>query len=221
MTTRTRGRFRARVRRPKRKGAWLLSANFACAGRVTVQGCATEVSDPDTFQVVFTPVAEAILGSSGEINDCTVARLVGEWHFGATLLTPTGSGQAHTANLLLAEGMYIADQPSTGGATQLDPSDSGDMCSRDWMWMRSSIWQCRWSELATRAPIQFTPQSPSWDPHYDVRVKRKMRAAEEIVYAVAVYLDQGATVDPSGASTVTTGDVSAYLYGQGRAYVLL
>lgn len=216
-----RRRMRMRVRRPKRKGAWLLSANFACAQQLTVQGCATEVSNPDTFQVVFTPVAEAILGSSGEINDVTVARLVGDWMFGATLNEPTGSGEQHTCNLMVAEGMYIADQPSTGGATQLDPSDSGDMCSRDWMWMRSSIWEASFTELSTRKAQPFKPKYPTYDSHYDVRVKRKMRAAEEIVYAIAVYLDESQTVDPNPSSNLQLSDISAYLYGQGRAYVLL
>lgn len=211
-----------RVRRVKRKTEWLLSANLDCATLLRTQACTTETSDPNTFLMVFAPSTAAIAGSSGETNEVTVARLVGEWHFGATLTLPNGAIQGRIMNLEVAEGMYIADMPVTSGTTILDPSDAGDLISKDWMWLRTSIWQANYSLSGIASfNVPFFPVSRNWDPHYDVRVKRKMRANEGIVYSVAVYADASATVDPPGGGPVSATDVSAYVYGQGRALVLM
>lgn len=208
-------------RRVKRRTQWLLSANITCAQLLRSQGCATEVSDPDTFLMVFAPSGAATQGSSGEVSDVVVTRLVGEWHLGGTVAVPTGTIQNRVANLVFAEGIYIADQPITSSTTVMDPSDSGDMISKDWMWMRTSVWQCVYSQNATAANAVFRPQNGFFNPHYDVKVKRKMRANEAIVYAIAAYLDASATVDPPGAGPLGNADVSAYVYGSGRALVTM
>jgi len=218
-------RFKRRVARPKRKTQWLLSANLACAQLLRAQGCETEVSDPNTFLMVFSPSGDAILGSAGETNDVTVVRMVGDWHLGCTMRVPVGSGspQIFTANIIFVEGMYIADMPVTSGTTILDPSDAGDMVSKDWMWMRSSVWTLgEVLPLTSTGTAVATPQTGTFDPHYDVRVKRKMRANEGIVYAVSVFIDASATVNPNQAAPAfALGDFSAYAYGSGRALVMM
>jgi len=217
-------RRRAR-RRVRRKTQWLLSANIDCATLLRIQGCTTEVSDPNTFLMVFSPSGSAILGSAGETNDVTVVRMVGDWHIGCTMKVPqgSGSGQIFTANVIFAEGMYIADMPVTSGTTVLDPSDAGDMVAKDWMWMRTSVWTTgEVLPLTTDGTAVLTPQSGQFDPHYDVKVKRKMRANEGIVYSVAVYADNSQTVDPAGVGpTVNASDFSPYVYGSGRALVMM
>jgi len=125
-------------------------------------------------------------------------------------------------NLIFCEGMYIADMPVTSGTTVLDPSDAGDLTSKDWMWLRSSVWQARYtSQTSGVHNTLFAPISGAWDPHIDVRVKRKMRANEGIVYAIAAYADAGADVDPPGGGPASAADVSAYAYGQVRGLVMM
>lgn len=177
--------------------------------------------------MVFSPSGTAIQGSPGETNDVTVVRMVGDWHLGATIKAPVGAGSPDifAVNVIFVEGMYIADMPVTSGTTILDPSDAGDMVSKDWMWMRSSVWMPQASgtitPLTANYDIACVPRT-MFDPHYDVRVKRKMRANEGIVYSVAVYVDQSATVNPSqGGVSVTASDVNAYAYGSGRALVMM
>lgn len=208
----------SRVKRVRRKTTWIIGSWMSCATPLTISRCDSEVSDPDVFSIVVNPATSAALGLADDIGEVTLLRTVGEFHLGYTVLP--AAGKSGVATIAFAECMYIADT-TLAGSTVIDPVSPDDMVSKDIIWMRTVMQHFNYAG-AICSGSEMSRGDPAWS-HIDVRVKRKIRANEAILYAVTCILDGDAL--PAGCQTVgsplAVTEVFPYAMSSVRALVAL
>jgi len=202
-------------RRPRRKLAWLAAANSLCSVRMGLNACDFEGIDqvePDFFSLVDNP-APTVPGQVDQATEVTLLRVVGDLVFYSNV-SATDATEPQLQNVLFYWGVFIADV-SLKGFSDYDPTISADAASGDWLARGVSVHpyaaglgpttQCQISLIST----------PEAHPHFDLRVKRKLRASEQIVLAVKCVQDNPF---PSGTDRLLT---TGQLYASMRALVAL
>lgn len=205
-------------RRAKRKMTWLAGANSACGDRLTITPCDQEAPPleeipPDLFLLLDAP-PDASPGSVSSVSEVTVLRIVGDLWFWSSINAAAAAEPQHIT-FSFASGIYIADSPDAQFTTVLDPMESANADSSDWMW-RNRTMHAFSSLGGAIAQSGLTPISNGdTHPHLDIHVKRKVRKQESIILAVKVTTD-----NPFPSGTHRTLD-TAFLYADIRVLVAL
>jgi len=209
-------RRRTRVVRARRKMTWLAGANSACSDRLTVTPCDDENLPnvaPDLFLLVDNP-EDALPGSVSSVSEVTVLRIVGDLWF-LSSISAADAAEPQLITFSFASGIYLADTAEGQVATVLDPSESANASSSDWMFRNRTMHA--FSSLG--GAIQQSGLTPISNgdvhPHLDIRVKRKVRKQEAILLAVKCTIDNPF---PSGTNRTLE---TAHLYADIRVLVAL
>jgi len=212
--SRRRRRFSG-TRRPRRKMAWTSAAQSACGSRLTVTPCdfeGVDLVDPDYFNLVHNP-APTVPGQVDQATEVTVLRIVGDLAWWASV-SAANATEPQLQNVLFYWGVYIGDVPNLGGS-RYDPTRSDDAAAGDWMARGVSVIDFFSGTGATnQSNVQYA-STPGAFPHFDLKVKRKLRQNEEIILAVKVLTDNPF---PAGVNRLLT---TAFLYANMRALVAL
>lgn len=197
-------------RRVRRKTQWYAGANSLCGARLSVEPCDSEVSPlPDLFTLLENP-AEAtagLVGSGGD--DVTVLRVVGDlWLWSS--VSAAAATEPQLQNVIFYAGVYIGDDTQRDGIVLLDPTNSGDCSSKDWMWRGLTMHTYAAGTGATNQAQSSQFSSGERHPHLDIRVKRKLRKEEDIILAITCVTDNPF---PAGTNRLLT---TAFLYADIR-----
>jgi len=202
-------------RRVRRKMAWTSATQSLCSVRLTVTPCDFEGIDgvdPDYFNLLDNP-PPSIPGQVDQATEVTMLRLVGDLAFLANI-SATDATEPQFVTFNFYWGVFIGDIAFQGGS-RYDPTISADAAAGDWLARGVST-------LDFTAGLGFTNQSdlqyvstPGAFPHFDLRVKRKLRQSEEIILAVKCVTD-----NPFPSGVPRTLNV-AHLYSSMRALVAL
>lgn len=192
-------RFRRRSFRrrssPRRKLQWLNGASPDCSVTLATKRCNSEVpfEGNQVFVLVDNPTLPAPGDQVGSANEATVMRIVGEFN----ILTQFIAVSAAASSLLMVAfymGIYVGDVDATGGVIIKDPSDLADANSKDWLWRGSyftgecidaggTLFTCTEND-------PYTEGTAANGSHLDIRVKRKMRPEEQLVFSITGVFDQ-------------------------------
>jgi len=205
-------RRRMRMRRaPRRKTQWYAGAQSLCGQRLTVIACDFEGynGEAELFSLLENP-ADAVdgqVGSGGD--DVTILRVVGSlWLYSSISAADATEPQFQTVSFHM--GMYVGDDTAVDGIVMNSPVLSADASSKDWLW-RDLVVHAYHAGLGQTNQNQVSPaSSPLTYPHVDVKVKRKLRKEEDLIFAIQATTDNPF---PAGTNRLET---TAFLYADLR-----
>lgn len=195
------------------KGDWLVLANGPCR----VPGANLEVCNAITAANVsiFSLITAADLVAKEDA--LTVVRIVGtiDWQM-AVKFTKVAGLVSDVFSFTLFEGIYLATVNGAGGSvTVLDPRLTADLESDQWMWLRtrrfffvvgpadSGVWNC----------VGFFEGGQKAGDQVDIRVSRKLKAGNELIYCNAITTEAASSAVQAGVTIASDFGFTPQLRG--------
>lgn len=209
---------RGRSRRVTGKGDWVLGLKTNCP----VNTAYTDATQCDFEGSPPNPTAFSLIDSddiSEKQDSLTCVRIVGELNHVQSMVIPGADLSPWSLQLIVAEGIYVSTTDGAGPPSDvidLDPALSGDLELDQWLWLRkmpftfmgfggtgstAHLWQGNGD------------YSGALNPHIDIRVKRKLKRGQELIYAVSYRFHASNLI--VNTNTFATGTLN----GQLRCYV--
>lgn len=178
---------RGRSRRVTGKGDWVLGLKTNCpvnTAYLASMQCDAEGSPPD-------PLAFSLIDSDDiaeKQDSLTCVRIVGEINHVQSMVIPGSDVTPWSVQCIVAEGIYVstADGGSPADVIDLDPALSGDLEMDQWLWLRKMPFTFMgFGGVGTTAHLWQGngDYSGALNPHVDIRVKRKLKRGQELIYA--------------------------------------
>lgn len=209
-------RFRRKRRRPQvRKGMhgdWVVGVDDNCFVPASIGLC--------TDAQFSAPTAVSLIDTNDLIakeDALTVVRVVGDIPMFASYMTLAESLGIQFFVLTIREGIYLSTVDSTGTAIDLDPRLPADMESDAWLYLRTRAFKFLYvNGGGTGVSAGFWQSGADYavgqNDHLDLRVKRRMKRGQELVYVFGGILE---TIQGG----ITAGDCAVGAQMHLRCYV--
>lgn len=175
-------------------GDWVVGVDSPCMLPIVINDDCQ--ADPFT-----SPTTDFSLIDTTDITDkedaLTVVRVVGDMPM-LSWLADTGSPGFHMIVVTVREGIYVSTVDPNGVAIDMDPRLPADMESDCWLYLRSRVFKFGW--IGGTDGAGGTTKTMLWqsggdyatqqNDHLDLRVKRKLKRGQELIYTVGAYFEE-------------------------------
>jgi len=199
-----------RGRRVKRKTHWLAAMTPECPTRVPISDCQDVSPQLSLFQLIenFGNLVPGQVGSAGDEE--TLVRLVGELTVSCFVSNVTANGVI-ALQVDVPMGIYLSDEDENGNVVPLSPAAIVDQESKDWLWRHLVSFHSLTRDPPQAGNAMATQTFECKTIPIDIRVMRKIRPRELILYSIEPTFDEIAGSEISSPTVSIQGNIRALL----------